>query len=121
MSDKYHDWIEAKTKLSYWKTKELEIRDEILEEMSGEKDEGVVTKTVKTLKIKATFKLGRKINKPILNSIYKKLTDGEKECLKFTPEINLKKYIDLEDEGTSKLLDAIEIKPRQGSIEINEI
>ena len=121
MPDLYHDHIEAKAKLKFWKEKELEIRNEILEEMECEKLEGTVSKKVGDLKIKATFKLNRKIDDAGLNLIYKDLSDEEKEAIKFKPEVVTKKIKELEEEGSSKLLDIIELKPAQGSIEITQL
>ena len=119
--DIYHDYTEAKSKLGFWKKKELEIRNKILKEMECEKDEGVVKKTVGQLLIKATYKLNRKIEKPILDSIYNELSDEEKEAVKYTPEIVMKNYRKLEEKGDSPLLDAVIVTPAQGTIEIKEV
>lgn len=117
----YNDLIEAQAKLKFWKAKELTIRNEILEEMAGPKDEGAVSKTVDGLKITATYKMTRNVDEAVLDSIIDKLTDEELECVKFKPTVILKNYRKLEDEGKSKLLDAVILKPSQGSVSIKEV
>lgn len=117
----YNDLIEAQAKLKFWKAKELTIRNEILEEMAGPKDEGAVSKTVDGLKITATYKMTRNVDEAVLDSIIDKLTDEELECVKFKPTVVLKNYRKLEDEGKSKLLDAVILKPSQGSVSIKEV
>jgi len=119
--DIYHDHIEAKAKLGFWKKKELEIRNEILEEMAGEKDEGAVSKTEGNLKITATFKMNRSIDVAVLDNIYDELTEEEKSAVKFKPEVVIKIFRDLEEKGESALLDAVTLKPGQGSLVIKEI
>jgi len=114
----YDEHMAAKSKLDFWKKKELELRNEILESMSGEKDEGVVTLDEKEFQIKATYVMNRVIIKDVFDSVYNKLSDEEKECIKFKPEVVLKNFRKLEDKGESALLDAVTLKPGQGSIKI---
>lgn len=119
--DLYHDYIEAKAKLGFWKKKELEIRNEILEEMASAKDEGSVSKTVDGLKITASYKMNRSIDKAVLSNIWDSLNQEESECIEYKPTLVLKEFRKLEEVGKSILLDAVVLKPAQGSITIKEV
>lgn len=118
MSDLYSNWEDAQAKMKFWKAKELELRNEILEELACQKDEGVVNKIIDDLKISATYKLNRKIDVSVLDAIWKDLEEAEKIAIKYKPDIVMKELRDLEKEGTSKLLNAIIITPGQGTIKI---
>lgn len=117
----YDDFNEAKIKLKFWKDKELKIRNEILEEMASDKDEGNTTKIVDSMKITATYKMNRNIDEAVLKTIKKNLSEEELNCIKYKPEIVLKEYRKLEEEGESKLLEAVTLKPAQGSVVIKHI
>lgn len=117
----YDDFNEAKIKLKFWKDKELELRNEILEELACDKDEGAVSKIVDGMKVTATYKMNRNIDEAVLDSIKKDLSEDELSCIKYKPSVIMKVYRDLEDAGESKLLEAITLKPAQGSVEIKHI
>jgi len=118
MSDLYSNWEDAQAKMKFWKAKELELRNEILEEMAGEKDEGVISKTVNDVQVKATYKLNRKIDVATLDVIWDDLEEAEKLAIKYKPDIVLKEFRELESKGVSKLLDAIILTPGQGTVTI---
>ena len=117
----YDDFNEAKVKLSFWKSKEIELRNEILEEMASDKDEGITSKVVDGMKITATYKMSRSIDEATLDSIYDYLTEEELDFIKYKPSIVLKEYRKLEEKGESKLLEAIVLKPSQGTVTIKHL
>ena len=118
MSDLYGDWENAQAKMKFWKAKELELRNEILEEMAGEKDEGVVNMLVGDIQVKATYKLNRKIDIAALDAIWDDLEEADKMAIKYKPDIVMKEMRELESAGVSKLLDAIVLTPGQGTIAV---
>lgn len=130
--DNYNDWFEAKTKLDFWKKKELEIRNKVLEERSYFTNivEGLFKTEVENLEIKCTYKLGRKLDKQAVKDSWKLLTPEEKECVEFVPTLKVPQYKKLEEEEERTrntddpiiydLIDMVTVKPAQGSLSIKE-
>jgi len=111
-------WENAKTALNVVKTREMELRKKICAVMFEGK-EGRFSKTATLLgfKLKATSTTNMKIiDKDELIKNFSRLSDDDKACIKFTPE--LKEGLVRKLDEKSRLLEFIEEKPGAPTLEL---
>lgn len=118
----YELWMEAVQALGEAKKNELALRKEICQEILCDKLEGAKTELVAdgNLKVTATAKLNRGIDREVLETIWEDLTDIEKEAVVYKPSLVLANYKRLEQEG-SKLMEAVTVKPGLASLKITPV
>ena len=96
LEDKLEEYRVIKNDLATLKKDEMDLRIVIAEELSAE---GLAAGThnfdFPGMKVKIVSKLNYKIDKEILEGVY--LSEEEAECVRWKPEIDLKKYKQAED------------------------
>lgn len=113
----YNEWMEAKTALNLAKQEELRLRNAICSTHLEEVIEGSQTTRFEGLKITATAKLNRTVDRELLSAIWDDLTDEERECIDYKPNLKLANYKRIEASG-GLLLDAVTVKPGQSALAI---
>ncbi len=119
MSSIYEEWMEAYRDLQRAKQNELMLRNAITTVQLEEVLEGSKTSRSGNLKIVATAKLNRSVDRAVLDTIWEDLTPEEQECVDFKPSLKLSNYKKIEATG-GKLLEAVTVKPGQASLKITE-
>ncbi len=114
----YTNWIEAKTKLDYWKAEEAKLRTKICDKILEGHGLGTQTETKGQYKIKATKKVNYSIDSEQLNFIWDDLSQEEQEAIKFTPSLMLSKYKSIDH---TSLDDCITVKPAMPTLTIEII
>jgi len=117
--DLYEEWLKAKVDLSDMKSKELELRNQIIESIISNEVDGNIKKVLDGYKITVGVTIRNTIDEPVLDSIYSSLSDEEKNCVKFKPSLVAKdmKLLD----GSESLWEAIITKPGQNTLKIDRI
>ena len=105
------------------KAKELEIRKKIINHFRyGTKVEGTQHKSIEDagdIDIVIILKLNRKANKDALDAVWIDLTDEEKDCIKFVPEVKTKEYKALlKNKRMGKLINCITETPGLASVSL---
>lgn len=122
MSKLHDDWMETNDRLKVLKFEELKLRNKICARVLSDKLEGAVTITKGSLKITATARLNRSVDRELLEAIYEDLTLDEQECIDYKPTLVLSAYKPIEaGAGDSKLMEAITVKPGQASLKIERL
>jgi hypothetical protein len=116
----YEEWLEATYALAKAKQEELLLRNAICTAHLEEVIEGSNTKVFGNLKVTATAKLNRTIDRDVLDTIWEDLTPDEQACIDFKPTIRLGLYKKIEAEGGT-LLEAVTVKPGQASLKVVEV
>ncbi|MCP4552490.1 MAG: hypothetical protein GY834_10725 [Bacteroidetes bacterium] len=118
MIDRFHEWRRVAETLKRAKADEMRLRKEIVADIL----KGAVAPASKTIlidqhKVKASSKVTYSLDESLINMIFKEFTDGEKNALKFKPDLRLREYKKLTD---SRLLihDTVTIKPAAPTLEI---
>ena len=115
----HSQWLVASEALRQAKEEELRVRNLICEEVLGDKVEGSVTKRENGLKVTATAKVTRSLDREVLEVLWEDITDEERECIDYKPSLRLALYKKIEAEG-GKLMEAVTVKPAQASLKIKE-
>ena len=116
---KVKEWIDLSAQLKEIKEREAELRKEIAEYILEDKKKGAKQGKISIFTLKATGKLNRNIDKPLLQAIWSDLSKEEKQAIKFTPTVVEKEYKTLP--ADSKLHRCIEEKPGMPSLEIKKV
>lgn len=110
MEKKIEEWLTLSNELKAIKEKEIKLRREIcLELFEGKVGEFKHNADFGMFEVQAESKLNRKVDVVTINAMFEVLTDQEKSCLRFKPEINLTQYRKLPDD--SQLHEAITETP----------
>jgi len=117
MKSIYQKWKVVSLELKALKTLELKLRNDICASLLKDKLEGSITLHDEEVKIVATARITRSLDKQILEAIWEDLTDREKECVGYTPKLKLALYKPLEETG-GKLMEAVTCKPAQSTLKI---
>ena len=115
---KIEKYIEAKSKLSFYKKLELKLRNEILESQFPSACEGTHNAEVDLFQIKGSFSNSMSIDKDALEDNEEFLSDEEKACIVYKPSISVTEYKKLRDNDKILIDDIIVIKPKQASLTI---
>lgn len=113
----YEQWLQAKDELNQAKIAEMNLRVEICKSHLQDKTEGAKTDTMGKFKVTATAKLTRSIDPEVLEAIWEDLSDVEKECIVYKPNLKLANYKRIE-QIDNKLMDAITVKPAAPALKI---
>ena len=116
----YEDWLDAVEKLKDAQEWELRIRNSICELHLEDVLEGSKTETFEDLKITATARLNRTVDRVVLDSIWEDLTPEEQAAINFKPDLRIGLYKPIEASG-GLLLEAVTVKPGQPSLKIVRI
>ena len=116
--NKIEKWLEAKAQLNYCKAEEAKLREQIVEEVAGDKPPGKYTENKLGFKIKATKKINYSLDEQALSAIYESLSPAEKEAITYKPRLSLAKYKKAADHH---MLDQVIIaKPAMPTLTIEE-
>lgn len=115
----YEDWLEASAALRKAKAEELRLRNAICNTHLEEVLEGSKTQRFGNLKITATAKLNRTVDRDVLDAIWEDLTPEEQDCVDYKPSLRLTEYKRIEASG-GKLTEAVTVKPGQATLKIVE-
>jgi len=85
-------WVSKKAVLKKVKSEEADLRIKICESILKGKTKGTETAVVGNFKVKAKAKLNNKLEKETLKTLWKDLSDEEKECVKIEPKLVAAKY-----------------------------
>jgi len=111
-------WVKASDALKQAKKLELELRLGICEDILGDKIKGTKKAKIGQYSLTATAKLTNKLDEVLLKTVWKDLSDSEKECVKFKPSLIVAEYNTLDD--GMLIHRAIESKPGTPSLAIKE-
>jgi len=106
---KVESWIQWKGKLTEAKEKELLLRKEICEHILEGKIKGSKKGTIGKYILIASAKLNDKLDAELLESIWKELSEKEKACIKYKPNLIAAEYKKVT--GAVKLHRCIDSKP----------
>ena len=116
------DFEAAQVNLKKAKEIELELRKKVINHFRyGSAVEGIQHKSLEGVEIDIaiTLKLNRKANKDALDAIWYKLSDEQKACIKFVPEVKVKEYKALAKENElGELVHAITETPGLASVKL---
>jgi adenylate cyclase len=119
MEEKVKAWIVQKDKLAAAKIAEGELRAEICEHILAGKIKGAKKGIIGVYVLIATAKLGQKIDKDALKSIWTDLSKAERQAIRFKPELIAKEYKML---GAKSILhQTITSKPGTPGLELKAI
>lgn len=110
----------VKTALDNAKEQEAKLRIEILDELFPAAGEGTLNMIVGEYKVKGTFGLNYTINQEKLDETIHLMTDDERDCIKFKPNLSLTNYKKLDTAERQLLDECISVKPAMPSIKIEE-
>lgn len=108
------EWNETKQLLDQIKAKELKLREKIIEQYPG--DQGTSTYDGKDFQLKITRGVTRSVDDAELVTIWDKLTDLEKACIKYKPQLDAKLFDKLPQKN--KLSRAVVIKPSLPTVKL---
>jgi len=116
INELYSDWLQEKKNLSESKKKELELRSQIIDSLITNETKGVFKFTEGGVKL--TVGLGTRMNIDIsvLDTLMSELSDQEKECVKYLPNLVAKEMKKLK--GDELLFEAIIEKPSLPTLKI---
>ena len=113
----YDQWLEANAKRKYYSELERKLRLEIVEPLIENVPTGTHNyKTKEGYVLKASKKVSVSIDKDGLAFIEDDLSDEEKDAIRWKPELDAKKYKELDDHDV--LDQAIVVKPAMPSLVI---
>ena len=117
IEEKVELWKTHKNLLDISKAREMELRrdicNHILEENKG-KQSGM--KLIGNLKLKAKIGVNVKFDEPLFNTLFDDLSDEEKSCVKFKPQLVSKNLKELDE--SSQLFLCITEEPSTPTLEI---
>jgi hypothetical protein len=91
--DKYMEWLALDQELKVLKAKEQMLRKELCEELfEGRVGEFKVDVDTDIYEVRATSKVNRKIDEQVYFSISEELSKEEKDCIKFKPSLDVRKW-----------------------------
>lgn len=90
---KYKKWLGLQQQLAKIKAEELMLRKEICADLfDGEQGEFKVNKETRNLIVVATSKVTRSLDNEALSTMMSDLSDEEKDCVKFKPSLDTRKW-----------------------------
>ncbi len=110
------EWGEAKTALANSKAAEMELRLKICKHILDGKKKGAKKGVIGKYVLTATAKLGTKVDKDALKSIWPNLSKEERAAIRFKPDVDAKEYKKLDKK--SILHQVITSKPGTPSLEL---
>lgn len=113
----YTEWLTAKHNLDVAKATELKLRNKICKRVLEEKMEGSTTVRRDNLKITATARLVRTLDREMLDVLWGDLSQEEQDCIDYQPKLLLAPFRRIEETG-GKLMEAVTTKPGQASLKI---
>ncbi len=117
MKNIYDKWLYSKKKLAEYKKTELELRDKIIDAFADGQVKGTLKFADGDYKIKIGLGINQSLDEGTLDTIWKKLSSKEQNCVKYKPSL-IAKEMKLLD-GNELLFEAITEKPRQATLEID--
>ena len=122
------EWDDLQVQLQQIKKKEMALRVEIAEELTGDDEIGTHTFRFGEIQIKVKKSYNYKIDRDLLDENEDLFTVGENACIRRNPELNMKEYKALkaiemsEPEVASGYLDeCISVTPSTPTLEIRFI
>jgi hypothetical protein len=105
-----------KNELAELKKMEMDLRLEVAEEISNNQS-GVHKWEAETVKVKVTNGLNYRLDKEILERNWDMMSQDERDCVRFKPELNLRDYKQMSDD-VELLEEAITITPAAPVVDI---
>jgi hypothetical protein len=112
-------WKDSKNRLKEAKEIELEIRKGLCGKILKAKAKGTVHYKKFGYDLAATAKINKKIDSNSLKKLFKDLSNEEKKCIRYKPELKMQEYQDLSND--SILHKAVIITPGTPELKIKEI
>jgi len=119
IEEKVDSWISQKNKLNRAKKYELELRKEICDHILQGKIKGSKKGTIGKYILTASAKLNIKVDAELLESMWEELSEREKACIKYKPNIIAAEYKKLK--GGVKLNRCIDSKPGTPTLTLKSI
>lgn len=119
--DKYVDWLELSNKLKKTKADELKMRKELCADIFGMTPAPAKKKfvTESGYEVKAESNVNHKLDKDVVNQLFKDFTDADKNALKFIPDLVMKFYKTLPED--SILHEAVTVNPSTPTLKVEKI
>jgi hypothetical protein len=111
------EYLVAKKQLQIAKDDEMALRRRLIGPMLEGKLEGTVTEVFGDIKVTATAKVNRTLDRAVLDAIWETLDDRAKGAIDFKPALRLADYRPLEEEG-NLLMEAVTMKPGTPGIKV---
>lgn len=110
MEEKLKNWLSISKTLSRVKKREVELRREICSELfNGKIGEFKHKEVIGEFEVEAQSKINRKVDPITVSAIWEILSNSEKACVRFKPELNLSQYRKLPED--SQLHEAVTETP----------
>ena len=113
------EWIFVKDKLTQAKEHELKLRKEICEHILQGEIKGSKKRTIGNYVLTASAKLNIKINAELLGTIWEKLSNEERICIRYKPSLVAAEYKKLK--GVMVLHRCIDSKPGTSTLALKSI
>jgi hypothetical protein len=112
-------YIDAKSNLDHFKKLEAELRIQMLEEVFPSASAGTHNFEMEGYKIKGVFKNNTRIDLKHFKSIEGELSAEELDCIRFKPELDMRKYNATSEDERSLLDEAVVVSPAMPTISID--
>ena len=113
------NWLGWKDDLALAKESELELRKKICELILGDKIKGSKKGSIGKYVLTASAKLNMKVDAELLESMWEELSDGEKACIKYKPNLIAAEYKNIDSQA--KLHRCIDSKPGKPTLTLTSI
>lgn len=122
LTTKIQEYFEIQTELKKLKAKENKLRLSLVGTVFP-KDvlEGTETRFKGKYQLKASFKLSYKVSKSDYATVEDLMTDAEKDCINWKPEVSLTRYRLLDENERATLDECITVKEAMPSLDVMEI
>ena len=112
MENKVEEWKRLKSQLRELQDKERTLRVHIAKEILGDKREGSKSGEFEGVAFTATGVLSYRVDATELAILEEDLTEQERECIRYKPEVVLTKYRKLEGSNLSRAITVTEGLPQ---------
>ena len=116
---KIEHWMQLSDTLKSVKEEEAKLRREICDSLfKGKVGEFREKAVIDGYTVVATSKVNRTVDKAVLTSLWEALSEDEKACIEFKPDLKLTNYRKLND--NDMLHEAITVKPGMPTLEVKD-
>ena len=118
---KIEEYRVLKDAFTVLKAQEAKMRVEILEALFSSDGTGTFNTAVGDYNVKGIFKNNYKLDVDLTNENWDEMSQAERDCIVYKPNLIMKEYNKLEDDEAPMLDDYITVSPAMPSMEIKEI
>lgn len=120
ITDKVEQLAHLQSELKMLKEKEMALRLEIHSEVNKGRGPGTYRDDFGSLRLKTVVRYNYTFDKEALEENWNQLSEEEKECVRWKPELNKRQYDKLEMDESEILNDLLIIKPGTPTITVED-